>query len=185
MMLHRQPLLPGRIQTIIWDATDPNDDPLVYSLYYRTVSGSPWILLKNKLHDATYEWDTRSVPDGRYQVKVEASDAEANPVGQGKTASRISDTVLVDNTPPVVGDIKTQIHGQDVMVQLRAVDRTSIVAAVDYAVDSASDWQAAASTDKMFDSPAAQAQFTVTGLSAGIHQIVVRSHTMLAATRRL
>ncbi len=165
----------GRIQTIIWDATDPNDDPLVYSLYYRTVSGSPWILLKNKLHDATYEWDTRSVPDGRYQVKVEASDAEANPVGQGKTASRISDTVLVDNTPPVVGDIKTQIHGQDVTVQLRAVDRTSIVAAVDYAVDSASDWQAAASMDKMFDSPAAQAKFTVTGLSAGTHQIVVRA----------
>jgi hypothetical protein len=165
----------GRTQTIIWDATDPNDDPLVYTLYYRSAVNAPWILLKNKLHDATYEWDTRSVPDGRYQVKVEASDAAANPMGQGKTASRISDMVLVDNTPPVVGDIKTQVHGQDVTVHLRAVDRTSIVAAVDYAIDSASDWQSAASVDKMFDSPAAEAEFTVTGLTAGTHQIVVRA----------
>jgi hypothetical protein len=168
-------IAPGRIQTVVWDATDPNDDPLVYSLYYRTAANAPWILIKDKLHDATYEWDTRSVPDGRYQLKVVASDAAANPIGQGKTASRISDDVLVDNTPPVVGDISTQIHGQDVTVQLRAVDRTSIVAAVDYAVDSSSDWQSAASMDKMFDSPTAQAQFMVAGLAPGIHQIVVRA----------
>jgi hypothetical protein len=29
--------------------------------------------------------------------------------------------------------------------------------------------------DKMFDSPTAQAQFTVAGLAPGIHQIVVRA----------
>jgi Bacterial Ig-like domain (group 3) len=165
----------GRIQTIVWDATDPNEDPLVYTLYYRTAASAPWILLKNKLHDATYEWDTRSVPDGRYQIKVVASDAAANPIGQGKTTSRISDSILVDNTPPVMGDITTQINGGDVIVKLRAADRTSIVAAVDYAVDSALDWQSVASADKMFDSPTAEATFTVPGLSPGTHQIVVRA----------
>ncbi len=170
------PAIPiGRIQTIGWDASDPNDDPLIFSLYFRTGAGGPWILLKDKLKDSTYEWDTRSVPDGRYEIKVVASDEAANPVGLGKTASRISDPVLVDNTPPIVGDIKTQVQGTQVKVTLRAVDRTSTVAAVDYAVDSATDWQAATPVDKMFDAPAAPATFTVTGLSSGAHQITVRA----------
>ena len=49
--------------------------------------------------------------DGRYEVKVVASDAAANPPGQGKTASRVSDPVVVDNTPPVIGDLKATEQG--------------------------------------------------------------------------
>lgn len=165
----------GRIQTITWDASDPNNDPLVYTLYYRIGPKAEWILLKGKLKENNYEWDTRTVADGRYEIKVVASDAAANPVGQGKTTSRISDPVLVDNTAPVIGDIKTTVQGDQVKVDIRAVDRTSTVAAVDYAVDSGQDWQAAAPSDKMFDGPEESATLTVTGLSPGPHQITVRA----------
>ena len=169
------PAIPaGRIQTITWDASDPNNDPLLYSLYYRQGSGSPWILLKDKLKDTSYEWDTRSVADGRYQVKVVASDAAANPVGQGKTANRVSDTVLVDNTPPTIGDIKTVVTGTSVKIDLRAVDRTGTIAAVDYSVDSSQDWQAATPSDTMFDSPDSAATLTVAKLSPGQHEIAIR-----------
>jgi hypothetical protein len=165
----------GRIQTINWDASDPNGDALVYSLFYRTGPKAPWILLKDKLKDTNFEWDTRSVADGRYEIKVVASDAAANPVGQGKTASRVSDPLLVDNTPPVVGDVKTAVHGSTVRVDLKAVDRTSIVSAVDFTVDSSQDWQAATPSDTMFDSPEASANFTASNLSPGEHQITVRA----------
>ncbi len=164
----------GRIQTIAWEASDPNNDPLLYTLYYRQGERSPWILLKDKLKDPNYEWDTRSVADGRYQVKVVASDAAANPVGQGKTANRVSDTVLVDNTPPTIGDIKTAIKGNSVRIDLRAVDRTGTIAAVDYAVDSAQDWQAATPSDTMFDSPDSAATLTAAKLSPGPHEIALR-----------
>jgi hypothetical protein len=169
------PVPNGRIQTITWDASDPNDDPLVFTLYFRNGSKAPWILLKDKIKDTSYEWDTRTVADGRYEIKVVASDAAANPVGQGKTASRISDPVMVDNTPPVVGDVKTDVKGSTVKVDCKGVDQTSTVEAMDYAVDSAQDWQAATPSDKMFDSPEAAATFTVTGLSPGPHQITVRA----------
>jgi hypothetical protein len=168
------PIPAGRIQTITWDASDPNNDPLLYSLYYRQGTSSPWILLKDKIKETSFEWDTRSVADGRYQVKVVASDAAANPVGQGKTANRVSDTVLVDNTPPTIGDIKSVVTGTSVKVDLRAVTRTGTIAAVDYAVDSSQDWQAASPSDTMFDSPDSAATLSVAKLSPGPHEIAIR-----------
>jgi WD40 repeat protein len=165
----------GRIQTINWDASDPNNDALLYTLSYRSGNSGPWILLKDKLKDTSFEWDTRAVADGRYQIKVTASDAAANPAGEGKTTSRISDPILVDNTPPVVGDVKTTIKGSAVNVDLKAVDRTSTVAAVDFSVDSSQDWQAATPSDSMFDGPEATATFNVEKLSPGPHQITVRA----------
>src|SRR5207302_2649819 len=62
------------VQTIAWEASDPNGDALRYSIYFRSSSLAPWILLKDKLSEATYDWDTRSVSDGRYEIKVIASD---------------------------------------------------------------------------------------------------------------
>jgi hypothetical protein len=164
----------GKIQSIVWDASDPNNDPLTFSLYYRQGENTPWILLKDKIKENQFEWDTRSVADGRYQVKVVASDAAANPVGQGKTANRVSDTVIVNNTAPTIGDIKTAVNGHSVTVTLRAVDRTGTIAAVDYAVDSSQDWQAATPSDTMFDSPDATATLTAEKLSPGAHEIALR-----------
>ena len=65
-------------------------------------------------------------------MKVVASDAAANVAGKGLTASRVSDPVLVDNTPPVIGDLKSEQHGADIKVSFRVVDHTGVVAAGDY-----------------------------------------------------
>src|SRR5262249_23041166 len=129
------------METITWEASDPNNDALRYTIYFRTGgSGSPWILLKDKLTETSFDWDTRSVGDGRYEIKVVASDAAANPRGQGKTATRISDPVVVDNTAPVIGDVKTEAKANEAQIELRAVDRTSTIASLEYAVDSHDDW---------------------------------------------
>jgi hypothetical protein len=60
-------------------------------------------------------------------------------------------------------------------VDLSAVDHTSTVAAVEFSVDSARDWQSAASADRMFDGPRATATFSVPDLTPGPHQITVRA----------
>ena len=106
-------------QTITWDASDPNNDPLVYTLYYRREPGGPWVLLKDNLKDSSYDWDTHTAADGRYQAKVVASDAAANAPGDGKTASRVSDSYLVDNTPPTVGDLAWKIVNGDAEINFR------------------------------------------------------------------
>lgn len=162
-------------QTISWEASDPNNDVLSYSLYFRRIGEEPWILLKEKISEATFEWNTRTVADGRYEVRVVASDAASNPPGQGKTASRISDPVIVDNTPPTVGDIKWKQTGPIVKIDLKAVDRTSTVASVEYSIDSNKDWQLVLPTDGIYDSPEEAVSFELSNLAAGQHQITLRA----------
>ena len=163
------------MQAIAWEASDPNDDELSYSLYFRTTARTPWIMLKEKLKETTFDWDTRSVADGRYEIKVVASDELANAVGAGRTTSRVSDPVVVDNTPPVIGNLTTSAGGSDVRVKFDAFDRTSTLAGFAWAVDSSEDWQAVLPSDKIADSPEEHLDFAIPKLKPGQHQIAVRA----------
>jgi hypothetical protein len=166
---------PSPVKTITWDASDPNDDALQYTLYFRTGTGGEWILLKDKLTDPTYDWNTRNVADGHYRLKVVASDAAANPIGQGKSASRVSEDVVVDNSPPEVGDLKISPGHGEAKIQAHVVDVTSTVAALAFSIDSADDWQAVLPVDTIADSPEETYSFVVGGLSAGSHQVTLRA----------
>jgi hypothetical protein len=163
------------VQTITWDTSDPNNDTLVYTLYFRLDQNGPWILLKDNLRDTSFEWDTHTVADGRYQVKVVASDALSNQPGEGKTATRVSDYFVVDNTPPTIGDIVTKVIANDVSIDLRAQVRTSIIAAVEFTVDSNDQWQTVLPVDRIYDSPDEEVAFTIKGLSPGMHQVALRA----------
>lgn len=160
---------------ISWQAADPNSDELVYELHFRQGTQGPWVPLKDRLREPQFQWNTRGVPDGRYYVRVTASDALANALGQGKTASRVSEAITIDNTPPVIGDLVWQKRPGGVQVDLRVVDRTSTVSAVHYAVNSADDWQAVLPSDTMFDSPAETVSFAIPDLLPGVHQISIRA----------
>ena len=63
---------PSPKQLITWEANDPNNDVLQYSLSFRRIPGGDWIALKDHLTDPQFEWDTRTVADGRYEIKVTA-----------------------------------------------------------------------------------------------------------------
>jgi hypothetical protein len=162
-------------QTITWEASDPNNDNLVYTLYFRQEQSGVWILLKDKLKDATYDWDTRNVADGRYQVKVVASDALNNPPGQGKTATRVSDSMVIDNTPPTIGDLVLQVTGKDAQISFRAQDQTSTIASAEYTVDSSDDWQSVLPVDGIFDSPSESVVLNIKDLTVGQHQVTIRA----------
>lgn len=165
----------ARKQTITWESADVNADAMQYALYFRRGTSGQWILLKDKIRESQFEWDTRSVADGRYEVKVVASDAAANPPGKGHATGRVSDPIVVDNTAPAIGDLNWQQRGAAVQVDLTAVDRTSVVAAMDYAVDSSREWQAVLPTDTIFDGPREAVTISIPGLQPGTHQITLRA----------
>lgn len=163
------------VQVITWDFSDLDNDNLTFSLYFRLTTSDDWILLKDKLTDPTFSWDTRTVADGRYEVKVVASDAAANPPGDGKTASRISEALVVDNTPPVIGDLRVTEGAHSVKISLRVADETSTVASMDYSVDSNDAWQALLPVDNIFDEREEVVIFTISDLAPGPHQISLRA----------
>jgi hypothetical protein len=83
--------------------------------------------------------------------------------------------VVVDNTPPVIGDLRTSVRGSDVRIEMNVVDRTGTIASAAYAVDSSVDWQTVLPSDNIADSPEESYRFTVPNLSPGPHQIMVRA----------
>jgi hypothetical protein len=165
----------NRIQIVSWSATDANDDSLIYTLSYRQVDAKTWTVLKDDLKDATYTWDTQTIADGRYELRVTASDSLANAPGMGRQSARVSDPVTVDNTAPVFDTAKAAVATGEVKIDVKASDKTSTISEIAYSVDSAKDWQAVASSDSIYDSPVEAASFSVKSLSAGPHQIAVRA----------
>ena len=90
------------LQTLVWKADDGNDDRLQFDVSYRREGDSAWKLLKRGLWDPIVVWDTTSVPDGTYLVKVGASDAPSNSPGTALVGEMESVTFDIDNTPPVI-----------------------------------------------------------------------------------
>ena len=65
------------IQSIMWTATDPQADPLIYTVYYSPNGGTTWTQLATGLTEPSYQWDTTKVMDGGNNlIKVEANDGE-------------------------------------------------------------------------------------------------------------
>ena len=140
-------------RTVSWVATDPNSDEVRYTLSIRSGAGQPWVPLAKDLTEATYEWDTRRVPDGRYEVKVEASDALANAPGTGKTTSRVSDAAIIDNTPPAIGDLAVTRENGKTSIAVRVADQAGAIDSLEYAVDGDEHWQTVQPSDMLNDSP--------------------------------
>ena len=100
------PEMRGGLQTIVWSASDPNSDDLIYELSYRKENETEFIALKKDLETATFTLDTAGWEDGFYYFKVQASDLPSN-AEDPLVDEKISEPVLIDNTAPVVEKVSS------------------------------------------------------------------------------
>ena len=126
---------PPRGQDIRWTANDPDQDELAYALYFRGEGEAEWKLLQEDWKTNSFQLDNDVLPDGRYRLKVVASDAQANPAGMSKTAEMVSAPFLVDNTPPRVEVVETGRGKDSATARFRAFDAASVLTRAEYAVD--------------------------------------------------
>ena len=167
---------PQPVRIIQWQAADPNGDALRYDLYLRGQGEPTWILLEEDLAQTQYAWDTATVADGWYEIKVVASDRADNPAETALEASKISDPILVDNTAPVLSKVQVQVKaGGDVEVRFAARDATSRLTAAAYTVDSADEWRPLAPADGLFDGKQKEFRFTIGKLLPGLHRLALRA----------
>lgn len=160
---------------IQWHASDANSDKLLYTLYLRRGTTGPWIILHEPTQETGYLWQTKRMADGVYYVKVVASDELSNVPGEQLSSSRVSEPIRVDNTPPVIGDLKWQKHPQSVKVAFRVVDQMSTVKGIAYLVDGAEHWQKVLPVDKIADSPDESVSFVIDHLTPGTHSLTIRA----------
>src|SRR5690606_25239005 len=128
---------PSTAMNLEWEAADPNEDSLIYTLEYQPDGSDRWLLIDDDLTQSPYEWQTRRAPDGRYLLRVTASDRPGNPGDMAKTTSRLSDPVLVDNGRPRLEDVEYELDGRNVTIRGVAADELSRVRSVAYYLDAA------------------------------------------------
>jgi hypothetical protein len=141
---------PSPTLSLTWKVDNPDKDELRYRLAYRLVGTTEWYDVldpREKLTKSTYSWDTADLPEGRYRVRVVASDELSNPPSLVKRHEHVSDILLVDNTPPVIDGL--QAAGR--VVRGTVVDGLGPIARIELSVVGSDDWQPFFPRDGVFD----------------------------------
>lgn len=170
-------------ESVLWTAHDDNDDDLKYSIYFRGENQKDWLLLKDNVDQKFYSWDTTSMPDGAYYLKIVASDAPSNPPELALTTERESERFEVDNTSPTIGKIEAnpaarnadRSPGLSYDFQFTATHPTSSIERAQYSVDGG-DWILVRPANGINDYRTETYSFTVRDLSPGEHTIAVRAY---------
>jgi len=158
-----------------WQAEDRNSDTLEYAIYYRALNEQTFRLLKDKLRDNFYTIDGATLADGRYVIKVVASDAPDNPPGQKLTGERLSEPIDIDNTPPVVKLMgQPQLTRDSVRVVFAVDDTTGKVKKADASLDGAA-WIPVFPDDGIADSGHEVYSVDFGQLGPGEHTISLRT----------
>jgi len=156
-----------------WTANDPNGDQLVYSLFYRAVTEGQWRALVRDLTQTFYTLDTETLPDGWYVFRLVASDLPSNAPERALEAERLTEPILIDNTPPAIRATAPRLAGRRAEVTFAATDATSNIARAEVSLDGGR-WQQLLPDDGIADS--LEETFTVRAefQTPGEHAITVR-----------
>jgi hypothetical protein len=158
-----------------WQAEDRNGDTLEYAIYYRALNDQTFRLLKDKLRDNFYTIDGATLSDGRYVIKIVASDGPDNPPAQKLSGERLSEPVDIDNTPPVVKVVgQPQLTREGVRLGFAVDDVTGKIKRSDASIDG-STWSPIFPDDGIADSGHETYSVEFPSLAPGEHTISLRS----------
>ncbi len=162
-----------RQMQVSWQAEDPDNDRLVFSLYFRGEGEREWKLIASNLQETSRTIDGDALADGRYHFRVVASDHPSNPPSAAREAELVSPPVLVDNTPPLVTPGAIQRSGERAEAVFEAADAASALRRAEYSVD-AGPWAPAETEDGILDSQRERLRVRLDKLSPGEHLLVLR-----------
>jgi hypothetical protein len=116
------------LRTFSWHAVDPNEDQLQFRLHYRREGEEVWRPVAGPTPDPVQTWDTTSLADGVYDVRLQASDRAANTKDLAQQDERILPGIRVDNTAPELGKLRLEAVPEGLRVRFDAHDAASPLA---------------------------------------------------------
>lgn len=164
---------PSTIYKLAWTVENPDGDRLRYRLRFRREDQSVWrdilreseILTKNE-----YAWNTASIPDGFYVIRVEASDELDNAEGLALTHSADSEPIRIDNHPPRIERLRVQGSRLTGV----AIDGLGPIARLEVAINGG-EWRPLFPVDDIFDTAEERFEIDLSSLPSGTHIIAVRA----------
>jgi sugar lactone lactonase YvrE len=155
-----------------WLASDPNGDAMIYKIEIRGAKEQEWKLLKDRVAEKYFSWDSTAFPDGEYRLRITASDAPGNPPSEALTSQTESDPFIIDNTPPRITNLAATRNGSKLEVRWHAADALNNISKAEYSLDGG-EWTLVAPVTRLSDAP--ELDYTLAlDASAGEHTIAVR-----------
>jgi hypothetical protein len=161
------------LQTIVWKAEDDNGDRMQYDVSYRREGETAWKVLRRGMWDPIFVWDTTSVPDGTYLIRITASDAPSNAPATALTGELESTSFDVDNTPPRIETQPPSKTGAKATIAFAVRDEQSAVQRVEYSLD-ASRWRMVYPKDGIPDSRREEFEVALEDAEAG-RSVIIRA----------
>jgi sugar lactone lactonase YvrE len=161
------------LMTFVWRAEDENNDELQFDVLYRREGETAWKALKRGLAEPILVWDTTSVPNGTYLLRVVASDSSANPPGNALAGHMDSTSFDIDNAPPSIVVTAARRDGGRTILAFEVRDEHSAVQKVEYSLDG-DRWRPIYPKDGISDSRLEQFELTLDG-DAGSRGVVIRA----------
>jgi hypothetical protein len=150
------------LQTLVWRADDENEDELVYDVLYRREGETTWKTLRRGISETILVWDTTTVPNGTYFVKVVASDSPSNPADTALAGELESTAFEVDNTPPVFKVSSVRVDRGRTLVTFDVTDDHSPIQRVEFSQDG-QQWRGAFPADGLADSRSEHYELAIEG----------------------
>jgi hypothetical protein len=163
---------------VSWKVDNPDGDELRYRVHFRREGETRWLEAtrpEEVLTKTELDWDTASLPEGKYRVRVDASDEISNPPVDATRHALETAPVLVDNTPPIFKLLAMQGR----RLRAEVADGLGPIARVEVAVDGGVLWQPLAPADGIFDTADETVDTDVTALippGPGPHVLAVRAY---------
>ncbi|MEQ1911411.1 MAG: PQQ-binding-like beta-propeller repeat protein [Vicinamibacterales bacterium] len=150
------------LETLQWRADDENDDELTYEVEYRREGDPTWKVLRKNLSETILVWDTTTVPNGTYFVRVIASDAPSNSGATALTGELDSNAFDIDNAPPVFSAAAARVDANRTLVTIDVRDDQSAISKVEYS-QNGEEWTAVFPADGIADSKAEHYEIAIDG----------------------
>jgi sugar lactone lactonase YvrE len=160
-------------QTVTWTSADPNQDPLIFDIYYRSVSDKNWRLLAKNTRENIFAWDTQTMPDGTYVLQVRVSDRLGNPGTLALTNSKDSAPFDVDNSAPELQVTQVTKSGNTTIVEVNAQDSFSTIKDLQYSITPGT-WVDVFPVDSIADSPKETYRIELKDMPAGADMIIIK-----------
>ena len=150
------------LQTLAWKADDENDDDLVYDVLYRREGETVWKTLRKATSDTILVWDTTTVPNGTYFVRIIASDSPSNPLGSALAGELDSVEFEIDNTAPAITVSNVRVDRGRTIITFDVKDDHSPVQRVEFSQDGQR-WRGVFPVDGIADSREEHYELAVDG----------------------
>jgi hypothetical protein len=168
------PIWARGLRTLSWRGVDPNGDPLRYRVLVRSEPEGDWIEIGKELEASLLTWNTNTLADGRYRVKVEATDRDGNAVGEALSGEAVSEPFGVDNHAPEVTSLVGIREGERIVISGSASDQEGWLQRLDLSVDDGP-WRSLAPEGGFSDAPRLTFRAPVPDLGPGPHLLSVRA----------